>query len=279
MLLLCLPLICFISYNVKEGADDMDLEWRPFNKTLFAKMRRASRDYGLITEGDHICIALSGGKDSTLLLYAMEILRRTLPCNFQLSALSVDLGWQNDYLAHIAFCKKLGIPYDIVKTDIGPIIFNERKEKNPCSLCARMRRGAVNNWAVEHGCNKVALGHHLDDVIETLLMSLFYEGRLHTFAPYAYLSRTDITVIRPLVYVLESDIQRIAKRLNLPILLNACPADGKTTRSAEKKLISELAQQNPPVRERMMHAIETSLWTEYRIKTGDYKEVINARTD
>lgn len=247
----------------------MDLEWRPFNKILFSKMRKASRDYGLITEGDHICIALSGGKDSTLLLYAMEILRRTLPCNFQLSAMSVDMGWQNDYSSHISFCKELGIPYEIVKTDIGQIIFNERKEKNPCSLCARMRRGAVNNWAVEHGCNKVALGHHLDDVIETLLMSLFYEGRLHTFAPYAYLSHTDITVIRPLVYVLESDIQRIAKRLNLPVLFNACPADGKTTRSAEKKLILELAQQNPPVRKRMMHAIETSLWIDYRVNTGD----------
>lgn len=253
----------------------MEIEWRPFNKILFAKIRRASRNYGLIQEGDHICIALSGGKDSTVLLYAMEILRRTLPCDFKLSAMSVDMGWQNDFTPHIKFCQQLGIPYDIVKTDIGPIIFNERKEKNPCSLCARMRRGAVNNWASENGCNKVALGHHLDDAIETLLMSLFYEGRLHTFAPKAYLSRADITVIRPLVYVLETDIQRIAKRLALPIHVNACPADGHTTRSDEKALISSLAAQNPPIRERMMHAIETSLWTKYLI-TSDEKETLDA---
>ena len=243
----------------------MDKRWKKFNKILFAKIRRASRDYSLIEEGDRICVALSGGKDSTLLLYAMEILKRTLPTPFTLKAMSVDMGWKSDYNAHKKLCSQLNIPFDLVKTNIGPIIFDERKEKNPCSLCARMRRGAVNNWARENDCNKVALGHHLDDVIETLLMSLFYEGRFHTFAPISYLSRSDITVIRPLVFVHESDIKYIVKSLDLPILKNLCPADGFTIREEEKNLIKSLSEKNPGIRERMMHAVETSLWTSYRM--------------
>lgn len=234
--------------------------WRPFNKVLFSKMRKASRDYALIEEDDHIAVALSGGKDSTVLLYALHILQKTLPCHFALKAVSIDMGWQNDFEPLRRFCDTIGVPLDIVPTDIGPIVFDERGEKNPCSLCARMRRGAVNRWAHDNACNKVALGHHMDDVIETVLMSLFYEGRLHTFAPKAYLSRMDVTVIRPLVLVAENDIRRIATRLDLPIIQNLCPADGFTTRSKEKKLIDALAKDNPLIRERMLSAVVRDLW-------------------
>lgn len=238
----------------------MERKWRNFNKPLFVKIKRAIRNYNLIEDKDTICVALSGGKDSTLLLYSLEILRRTLPYKFELKALSVDMGWNNDFSYHEKFCKTLGIPFEIIKTTIGPIIFEERKEKNPCSLCARMRRGAVNHWANTNNCNKVALGHHLDDAIETLLMSLFFEGRLHTFNPKSYLSNTDVTVIRPLIYVHELDIKAIVKKLDLPIMHNMCPADGYTQRSKEKELITLLSKQNPGIRERMMHAIESGLW-------------------
>lgn len=243
----------------------MSKDWRHYNKPLFAKMRRASRDYGLIEADDHICVALSGGKDSTLLLYGLRILQKTLPTPFKLSAMSVDMGWGADYTSLKSFCKDLDVPFSIVPSDIGPIVFEARQEKNPCSLCAKMRRGAVNHWASEQGYNKVALGHHLDDVIETLLMSLFYEGRLHTFAPRAYLSRANVTVIRPLIFVLENDIRRIGQQLKLPIMYNPCPADGHTVRSDEKALIAHLAEKNPGIRERMMHAVENGLWEAYRI--------------
>lgn len=240
-------------------------EWRPYNKDLFSKIRKASRDYQLIQENDTIAVALSGGKDSTLMLYSLAVLQRTLPCSFNLKAVSLDMGWHNDYRALSQFCQNIDVPLEIIPSEIGPLIFEERKEKNPCSLCARMRRGAINNWASENGCNKVALGHHLDDVIETLLMSTFYEGHIQTFAPKAYLTRSRITVIRPMVYVLESDIIKISRQLSLPIIINQCPADGNTTRSKEKELIKELAKNNPLIRERMMSGIEKDLWQKYKI--------------
>lgn len=242
-------------------------EWRPYNKDLFSKMRRASRDFGLIEDGDVIAVGLSGGKDSTLLLYAMAVLARTLPCNFSLRAVSLDLGGGNDYSEMAAFCKELGVPLEIIPSEIGPLIFEERKEKNPCSLCARMRRGAINNWAHANGCNKVALGHHMDDVIETLLMSLFYEGRIHTFAPRSYLTRSEVTVIRPLVYVSEDTITHIGKKLSLPVVVNRCPADGYTTRSDIKQLLSTLQASNPRIKERIMSGIDKDIWQRYRITT------------
>lgn len=241
-------------------------EWRPYNKDLFAKMRKASRDFGLIEENDSIAIGLSGGKDSTLMLYAMAVLKRTLPCNFTIRAVSLDLGWGNDYTDMAAFCAALEVPFDIIPSEIGPLIFEERKEKNPCSLCARMRRGAINNWAHEQGCNKVALGHHMDDVIETLLMSMFYEGRIQTFAPRAYLTRSEVTVIRPMVYVAESTITKIARQLELPLIVNKCPADGYTTRSDMKSLLLKLTADNPMIKQRIMSGVEKDLWGQYKIQ-------------
>lgn len=241
------------------------MTWRSLNKPIFAPMRRASRDFGLLEEGDRICISVSGGKDSTFLLYALSILQRTLPTSFSLHPVLVDMGWGVDWSPLEDFAKDLGLPITILPTDIGPIVFKERQEANPCSLCSRMRRGAVNRWANSQGCNKVALGHHRDDCIETLLMSLFYEGRVHTFAPRSYLDRMDVTVIRPLALVAESDIIKAVSRLNLPIIANPCPAEGQTTRDKEKILLAQLEQDNPLVRDRMMAAILRDIWAPYRI--------------
>lgn len=235
-------------------------DWRPYNKLLFSRMRKACRDYGLIEDGDNIAVGLSGGKDSTLMLYALAVLKRSLPIQFDLRAVTLDMGWGNDYSQHMDFCKDLEIPFEVIPSNVGPLIFEERQEKNPCSLCARMRRGAVNGWAHEHGCNKVALGHHLDDVIETLLMSMFYEGRVQTFMPKSYLTRSDVTVIRPMVYVPEADIMAISNKIGVPIIVNQCPADGHTVRAEAKNLIQELSRTNPMIRTRLMSGVVKDLW-------------------
>lgn len=234
--------------------------WRKYNKPLLAKIRRASREYGLIQPYDRIAVGLSGGKDSTVMLYALSVLQKTLPIPFELQGISLDVGWDNDYELVGQYCRELGIPYHLEKTQIGRIVYEERKESNPCSLCANMRRGAINNIARQLGCNKVALGHHLDDALETFLMSLVFEGRMHTFAPRTYLTRADITVIRPMIYVYEKDIISIARKLELPVVPNNCPADGITKRQGMKEEISRLEAMNPTVKERMLHAVTTTLW-------------------
>ena len=234
--------------------------WRKFNKPLLAKMRRASREYGLIQPYDKIAVGLSGGKDSTVMLYALSVLQKTLPFPFTLQGISLDGGWNNDYDLVGQYCQTLGVPFHLEQTQIGRIVYEERKESNPCSLCANMRRGAINNIAKKLGCNKVALGHHLDDALETFLMSLVFEGRMHTFAPRTYLSRADITVIRPMIYVHEKDIVSIAKKLELPVVPNNCPADGITKRHSMKEEMARLEAMNPTVKERMLHAITTSIW-------------------
>lgn len=234
--------------------------WRKYNKPLLAKIRRASREYGLIQPYDRIAVGLSGGKDSTVMLYALSVLQKTLPIPFELQGISLDVGWDNDYELVGQYCRELGIPYHLEKTQIGRIVYEERKESNPCSLCANMRRGAINNIAKQLGCNKVALGHHLDDALETFLMSLVFEGRMHTFAPRTYLTRADITVIRPMIYVYEKDIISIARKLELPVVPNNCPADGITKRHSMKEEISRLEAMNPTVKERILHAVTTTLW-------------------
>lgn len=234
--------------------------WRKYNKPLLAKIRRASREYGLIQPYDKIAVGLSGGKDSTVMLYALSVLQKTLPIPFELQGISLDVGWNNDYQIIGKYCQQLGIPFHLEQTNIGRIVYEERKETNPCSLCANMRRGAINHTAKALGCNKVALGHHLDDALETFLMSLVFEGRMHTFSPRTYLSRADITVIRPMIYVYEKDIITAARQLELPVVPNNCPADGITKRHTMKEELSRLEAMNSTVRERMLHAITTSLW-------------------
>lgn len=234
--------------------------WRKYNKPLLAKIRRASREYGLIQPYDKIAVGLSGGKDSTVMLYALSVLQKTLPIPFELQGISLDVGWNNDYQIIGQYCQQLGVPFHLEETNIGRIVYQERQETNPCSLCANMRRGAINNIAKKLGCNKVALGHHLDDALETFLMSLVFEGRMHTFSPRTYLSRADITVIRPMIYVYEKDIITIARQLELPVVPNNCPADGITKRHTMKEELSRLEAMNSTVRERMLHAVTTTLW-------------------
>lgn len=234
--------------------------WRKFNKPLFAKIRRASREYGLIQPYDKIAVGLSGGKDSTVLLYALSILQKTLPIPFTLQGISLDVGWHNNFSLIAQYCRQLDVPFHLEETNIGRIVYEERKEANPCSLCANMRRGAINNLAKQLGCNKVALGHHLDDALETFLMSLVFEGRMHTFAPRTYLTRADITVIRPMIYAYEKDIISIANKLELPVVPNNCPADGITKRHSMKEEMLRLETMNVTVKERMLHAITSSIW-------------------
>ena len=223
---------------------------------LYSYTRRAIDDYSMIEEGDHIAVGISGGKDSLALLYALKGLQRFYPKKFQLHAITVDLGFDNLNLDGIKkYCEDLDVPYTILSTQIAQIIFEDRKESNPCSLCAKMRKGALNEKSKELGCNKVAYAHHKDDVIETMLMSLIFEGRFHTFSPRTYLDRMDLTVIRPLMYLCEADVIGFVNKYNVPVVKSPCLADGNTKREYVKNLLKQLNQENPGVKERMFTAI------------------------
>ena len=226
---------------------------------LLSYTRKAIDDYALIEEGDKIAVGISGGKDSLALLYALAGLRRFYPKKFTLEAISVHLGYEELNLTPIAeLCEVLEVPFTIVPSTIADIIFNQRKEKNPCSLCAKMRKGAFNEKAKELGCNKVALAHHKDDIIETSLMSLIYEGRYYAFPPKTYLDRMDLTVIRPLLYVTEANVIGFKNLYELPVQKNPCPADGYTKREYIKNLIKQLEKENPGVKDRLFHAVTAS---------------------
>ena len=223
---------------------------------LIGLVRRCVQDYHMIEEGDKIAIGISGGKDSLTLLFALHGLKRFYPKNFEIHAVTVDLGFDNLNLDKIKeLCKTLDIEYTIVNTDIAQIVFEERKEDNPCSLCAKMRKGALNQAIKDAGCNKVAYAHHKDDVVETMLMSLIFEGRFHTFAPVTYLDRTELTVIRPLMYMNEADVIGFVNKYNVPVVKSPCPADGHTKREYVKNLLRSLNLENPGVKERMFTAI------------------------
>jgi len=234
---------------------------------VFSYVRKAVDDYHMIEENDKIAIGISGGKDSLTLLYALHGLKRFYPIPFEIHAVTVDLGFNNLDLSKIeALCKELDVEYTIVKTDIAQIIFDERKESNPCSLCAKMRKGALNTAIKEAGCNKVAYAHHKDDVVETMLMSLIYEGRFHTFSPVTYLDKMDLTVIRPLMYMNEADVIGFVNKYNVPVVKSPCPADGHTKREYIKNLLREINLETPGVKARMFTAIQNSNmkgWTEY----------------
>lgn len=222
--------------------------------------RKAVDDYHMITDGDSIAVGISGGKDSLTLLYALHGLKRFYPAHFTLHAITVDLGFGNLNLNEIKkLCADLDVPYHIVKTDIGKIIFEDRKESNPCSLCAKMRKGALNSAIKEAGCNKVAYAHHKDDVVETMMLSLIYEGRFHTFRPVTYLDRMDLTVIRPLIYMKEADVIGFVNKYNVPVVKSSCPADGHTKREYAKTLLREINLEAPGVKDRMFTAIQESI--------------------
>ena len=225
-------------------------------KEILGCIRRADQDFGMIKAGDKVAVGVSGGKDSLLLLYAMALYRKFCPEPFELEALTLTMGMEPfDVIGIRELCERLEVPYIVRETEIGKVIFEERKEKNPCSLCAKMRRGALNELCVERGVNKLALGHHRDDAEETLLLSLFYEGRIHTFQPVTYLSRTGITQIRPMLYVSEKDIIHHARVLNLPIVKSPCPADGYTKRQDMKELLDYICRKIPNAREQMLSAL------------------------
>ena len=224
---------------------------------MLSYVRRAVDQYHMINEGDTIAVGVSGGKDSLALLAVLANLRRFYPNHFTLKAITLDMGYEEMDFSPIArLCEHLEVEYIIRPTDIKTIVFDIRKEENPCSLCAKMRRGALNDTAKQNGCNKVALGHHYDDVIETLMMSLLYEGRINCFLPQTYLDRKDITVIRPMIYAPESYIKSLVRRLELPVVHNPCPADGNTKREEIKQLLRSLERENHGVRQRIFGAIQ-----------------------
>lgn len=223
---------------------------------LLSFTRKAVDEYDMIQEGDHIAVGISGGKDSLTLLYALHGLKRFYPKHFELSAVTVDLGFENFDLTPIrALCEELEVPYRIVRSDIYEILFHVRKETNPCSLCAKMRKGALNEAVKEMGCNKVAYAHHKDDIIETMLLSLIFEGRFYSFSPKTYLDRMELTVIRPMMFIDEMNVIGFKNKYDLPVVKSKCPVDGYTKRQYAKELVKQLNTEHPGAKERMFHAI------------------------
>ncbi|MEZ0536562.1 tRNA 2-thiocytidine biosynthesis TtcA family protein [Caldicellulosiruptoraceae bacterium PP1] len=228
---------------------------------IFSKVRKAIEDFDMINDNDFVAVGVSAGKDSLTTLYALSYLRRFYPKKFDVIAITVDMGFENaDFSPIYEFCKNINVEYKVIPSQIKEIVFDIRKESNPCSLCANLRRGILNSTAKELGCNKIALGHHLDDVVETFFLSLFYEGRLHCFDPKTYLDRTDITNIRPMIYVKEHEIRGAAKKLNLPVIVNPCPANGKTNRQKMKDFIKSLSSFHPATKDLVFGAIKRDIW-------------------
>ena len=223
---------------------------------LMGLVRRCADDYQMIEAGDRIAVGVSGGKDSLALLALMAGLKQYYPKPFELAAITIDMGMGMDFGPVEAYCNSLGVPYTCVKTEIGPIIFDVRKEKNPCSMCAKMRRGALNDALKAQGFNKIALGHHYDDAVETFLLSLFYEGRLSCFQPVTYLSRMDVTQIRPMLYIGEKAVESFTRRQNLPVVENRCPADKSTKRQEVKDLLAVLQKQYPDLKTKIFGAMQ-----------------------
>lgn len=226
-------------------------------KRLLSYTRRAIDDYSMIEEGDKIAVGVSAGKDSLTLLCAMAYLRRFYPKKFDLIAITIDMGFEGgmDFTPIKELCEKLDVPYHIIPTQISKIIFDVRKESNPCSLCAKMRRGALHNAAKELGCTSVALGHHFDDVVETFMLNLFFEGRLGCFSPVTHLSRVGIKLIRPMIYMPEKDVKEFTNKNELPVITSPCPADKTTERESMKQLLHSLERENKGLRYRIFGAI------------------------
>lgn len=235
---------------------------KDYMRKLLSFSRKAAEDYDLIQEGDKVCVGLSGGKDSLALLCTLAELRRFYPKKFELCAVSVSLGFEGVSFDAVAeLCRKLNVPYKVINSQIADILFNIRKEPRPCALCANLRRGALNDAAKEMGCNVVALGHHYEDIIETSLLALFYEGRYYCFPPKTWLERSEVTVIRPFLYVHESLIRSYAKIAELPIVKNPCPMDTTSKRAEIKQLINELEKDNKDLRKNLFGAIKRGLWS------------------
>ena len=248
--------------------------------------RRAIDDYKMIKEGDKIAVGVSGGKDSICLLTILHNYKKFAPYKFDIIAVNINLGFeqtdQKEVEDLINFCKKEEIPLIIHNTDIAKIIFEDRKEKSPCSLCSKMRRGALNTVAIQNGCNKIALGHNADDILETMLMCLMNEGRFSTFSPVSFMDRTNITLIRPLIYVEEKYLAALEKKYNLPVVHNPCPKDKNSNRSETKELIEQINNNKPGTKQIMLGAIynpsrnnlwDTSTPQEYKRDNTDNRKI------
>lgn len=221
---------------------------------LMGLMRRCIEDYNMISPGDRIAVGVSGGKDSLVLLKLLAGLREYM--NFEVEAITIDMGLGMDYSGIETVCREVGVPYTIVKTEIAPIIFDYRKEKNPCSMCSKMRRGALNQALLDRGLNKLALGHHYDDAVETFMMNLLFEGRIGCFQPVTNLDRTGIIQIRPMLYIHEKTVDSFARRYELPVVENRCPVDKQTKREEIKTLVYNLSSDYPDLKERIFGAMQ-----------------------
>lgn len=224
---------------------------------LLGRVRRCVEDYRMIEAGDRIAVGVSGGKDSLVTLLALARLRRFLPTPFTLEAITLEMGMpEMDYTPVAQLCEALDVPYTRINVPVYEILFEERKEKNPCSLCAKLRRGSLNTALTERGISKIALGHHYDDAVETLMMNLLFEGRIGCFQPVTFLDRTGVTQIRPLLYCHEDEIQRIANREKLPIVHNTCPIDGHSRRQEVKELLASMEKTYPDLKQKIFGAMQ-----------------------
>ena len=244
-------------------------------KRVLGSIRRADERYRMIEDGDRVCIGVSGGKDSLLLMEAMKLYQRFCYTRFDVCAVMLDLGLrQQDTSAIEAYAARIGMDFTVIHTDIGKVVFEYRQERSPCALCAKLRRGALNTAAVERGCNKVALGHNREDVLETLFMSMLYEGRINTFAPVTHLSRRNVTVIRPLIFLPEKYALSVARQRELPILPPNCDIAGQTKREEARQLLQHLATLVPDIEQKLLHALihtETyGLWDRMKLPPGLY---------
>lgn len=228
-------------------------------RKILSRTRAAVDDYKMIRDGDKIAVGVSGGKDSVMLLKVLCDLKRFYPARFDIVAITLDMRFENkdgDFSAIKKLCDEYDVEYVVKRTDLYEIIFNIRNEESPCSLCARMRRGILHDTAKEHGCNKIALGHHLDDAAETFMMNLLIESRIGCFAPVTYLSRRDITMIRPMIYLRESAVEQAVERLSLPVIESKCPVNEKTKREDAKILLKKLSDEYGDVPERIIGAMQ-----------------------
>jgi tRNA(Ile)-lysidine synthase TilS/MesJ len=237
-----------------------------FQQKFLKTVKQAIYDYGMIENGDRVAVGFSGGKDSVTLLYALYLLRRSLPVEFELEAVFIKTGWPMDIPVLEEFCGSLNIPFHVVETEIAKIVFEDREDDNPCAICSHLRRGALHSKALELGCKKIALGHHLDDVMETFFMSMIYTGQMRVFSPSTFLDRTGLTMIRPLVYHRVEEVISFVESEHLPFIPNPCPANGFTNREVVKKFLVDMVKRFPDFKARFLTALKTfdqkHLWPE-----------------
>ena len=246
---------------ITDAEKAREQERKDVTQHLLGLTRKAVQDYNLINEGDVVCVGVSGGKDSLALLTLLASLKRFYPKKFELRALSVAMGFEGMDFSRVAeYCRKIRVPYDVEETQIREIVFDIRKEKNPCALCANLRRGALNDNAAKMGANVVALGHHRDDVIETAFLSLSYEGRFYCFSPKTYLERSRVTVIRPMLYVNEYELRKFGELSDLPVVKNPCPMDQTSKRADIKRTLDALNRENHIFRDNVFGAVKRGIW-------------------